>query len=140
MVHRLLNRVTSVLENMLVVEQHLTNHYDIVAQLVQDQHHVIHPDGAVEIGVARGNPPDKAISGAKASDARVSRAEASSDRYRPSTCEDVHHSISDQRTQSIVEMPHENGLEGGFHVRHSVQHESPQPASQESRSHLSDVI
>jgi hypothetical protein len=138
MVHRKLNQVMAVLENMLVVEQRLTNHHDVVAQLFQDQPHATLQEEAPKPGGARGNPLGEATS-----EARASREETLSDRDRPPTRGDTHQPNSDQTTPPIIEELHEKGEAGGSVSGNTMQHENPQPmstASQAPRLHLSDFV
>jgi hypothetical protein len=142
MLHRL-NQVTAVLRKMLVLEQRLTNHHDVVGQLFQDKPHATLQEETLELGGDRANHPDEAVSDMRASDARVSREDTLSDRGRPPPGRDIHQHSSDQSTQPIIEELHEKGETGASVSGNSMQHENPQPittTSQGSRLHLSDFI
>jgi hypothetical protein len=128
---------------MLVVEQRLTNHHAVVAQLFQDKPHATLHENPLELGGDRANPPDEAASDVEVSDARVSREDTLSDRNRPLPLRDMHERSSDQTTQPIIEELHDKGEAGGFVLENNMEHENLQPmatTSQGSRLHLSDFI
>ncbi|KAJ6145043.1 hypothetical protein N7470_008938 [Penicillium chermesinum] len=143
MILQRLNWATAVLRKMLVVEQRLTNHHDVVAQLLQDEPQAALQRKTLEFGRDRANPPNEAASNVGTSDARVPREDAVSDSYQPPLPQEVHERCSNQSIQPTIEELRDKGEAGDSVSGNSMQHENPQPMTitgERSRLHLSDFI
>jgi hypothetical protein len=123
---------------MSVIEEALTNHRDVVAQLFQDQHPATTQAEIPEPVAARNSPLDGHTDGASAS-----KEEATSQKDRPTPRTDVRDQSNDQIVQSNTNEQGPNGLTVGSTVEIIRQHASPQAkesASQGIRLHKSDFI
>jgi hypothetical protein len=123
---------------MSVIEQGLTNHRDVIAQLFQDQHPPISQEEIPEPVASWDSPLDE-----YPDSARASKEEATSQRDRPPTRTDIHDLKKGQTVRSKTSEPRRNELTDSSTVEISRQHASPQTknaASQGSRLHKSDFI
>jgi hypothetical protein len=123
---------------MSVIEQGLTNHRDVIAQLFQEQHPPISQEEIPKPIAAWDSPLD----GCPGS-ARASKEEATSQRDRPPTRTDIHDLKNGRTVRSKTSEQRQDELTDSSTVEISRQHTSPQAknaASQGSMLHKSDFI
>ena len=106
---------------MSVIEEALTNHRDVVAQLYQDQHPTTTQAEIPELVVARNSLLDGHTDGASAS-----KEEATSQKDRPSPRIDIRDLSNNQIVQSNTNEQRLSGMTVGSTVEINRQHASLQ--------------
>jgi hypothetical protein len=126
------------LEKISLVEQHLRNHHDVVAQLCENQYHATDQGEELGFGGAQGPLPDQDVLAAGGTG-----NESASHRGSSSIIANIPYPSNVQTAQPIIEDLNDSIRPGDAILRDVMQRDSSGPgkdSGQEFRLHISDFI